>query len=130
MATLFTRIIRGEIPSHKLLEDDRFLAFLDIRPINPGHSLVVPKVEVNQLFDLEPGLLAEALPFAQRVAKALKASVPCQRVGVMVAGFEVPHAHIHLVPIEGESELSFSRSRPARQEDLAALAETIRKHIR
>lgn len=130
MATLFTRIIRGEIPSQKLLEDDRFLAFLDIRPINPGHALVVPKLEVDQLFDLDAGTLAAALPFAQRVAAALKASVPCKRVGVLVAGFEVPHAHIHLVPIQGESELSFSRAKPAKPEELAALAETIRKHIR
>jgi histidine triad (HIT) family protein len=130
MATLFTRIIRGEIPSHRLLEDDRFLAFLDIRPINPGHALVVPKVETDEIFELEAGLLAAILPFAQRVARALKASVPCRRVGMLAAGFEVPHAHIHLVPIQAESELSFSRARPAREEDLAALAETIRKHAR
>ena len=113
MATLFTRIIRGEIPSQKLLEDDRFLAFLDIRPINPGHALVIPKLEVDQLFDLETGMLAAILPFAQQVARALKAAVPCRRIGVMVAGFEVPHAHIHLVPIQGESELSFARAKPA-----------------
>jgi len=130
MATLFTRIIRGEIPSQKLLEDDRFLAFLDIRPINPGHALVVPKLEIDQLFDLDADVLAAALPFAQRVAKALKAAVPCKRVGVLVAGFEVPHAHIHLVPIQGESELTFARAKPATPEALAAVADAIRKQIR
>jgi histidine triad (HIT) family protein len=130
MATLFTRIIRGEIPSQKLLEDDRFLAFLDIRPINPGHALVVPKLEVDQVFDLDPENLAAILPFAQRVAKALKAGLSCRRVGMLVAGFEVPHAHIHLVPIQGESELSFSRAKAAKPEELSAVAEIIRKHIR
>lgn len=126
MATLFTKIIRGEVPCHKLLEDDQFLAFLDIRPISNGHALVVPKTEVDHLFDLDAGILAAALPFAQKVAKALKASVPCKRVGMMVAGFEIPHAHIHLVPIDEEGDLSFSKARPAAQEALAALAETIR----
>lgn len=129
MATLFTRIIRGEIPSHKILEDDRFLAFLDIRPISSGHTLVVPKREVDELFSLEADLLSGILPFAGKVAEALKRSVPCRRVGVLVAGFEVPHAHIHLVPIENEGELSFARARPAKPEDLAAVAETIRKNL-
>jgi histidine triad (HIT) family protein len=129
LATIFTRIIKGEIPSTKILEDDRYFAFLDIRPINPGHTLVVPKVEVDQLFDADPELLAGILPFAQKVAKAIKAAVPCRRVGVLVAGFEVPHAHIHLVPIEGEGELTFSRARPAKPEELQALGQRIREKL-
>jgi histidine triad (HIT) family protein len=129
MATLFTRIIRGEIPSHRILEDDRFLAFLDIRPISKGHTLVVPKAEVDELFSLDADLLSAALPFAQKVAAALKQSVPCRRIGMMVAGFEVPHAHIHLVPIDHEGDLSFAKARPASPEELAAVAESIRKHL-
>ena len=129
MPTLFTRIIRGEIPSVKILEDDRFFAFLDIRPINPGHTLVVPKLEVDELFEAPADLLSGILPFAQMVAKAVKKSVPCKRIGVIVAGFEVPHAHIHLIPIQEEGELSFSRARPASKEELAALGETIRGNL-
>lgn len=129
MASLFTRIIDGEIPAQRILEDDRFLAFLDIRPIAPGHTLVVPKLEVDELFALDDGTLAAALPFARKVAAALKKTVPCQRVGVMVAGFEIPHAHIHLVPIEHEGDLSFSKARPAKPEDLASLAQAIRGNL-
>lgn len=129
VATLFTKIIRGEIPSQRILEDDRFLAFLDIRPISQGHTLVVPKAEVDELFSLDAGILAAALPFARKVAEALKKSVPCRRIGVMVAGFEVPHAHIHLVPIEHEGDLSFGKARPASPEELAAVADTIRKNL-
>jgi histidine triad (HIT) family protein len=129
MPTLFTRIIKGEIPCEKILEDADFFAFLDIRPINPGHTLVVPKIEVDELFEVSDDILAKAMPFAKRVAQALKQSVPCRRIGVLVAGFEVPHAHIHLVPIEGEGELSFSRARPAKPEDLAALGKRIRERL-
>ncbi len=129
MPSIFTRIIQGQIPCEKILEDDAFIAFLDIRPINPGHALVVPKIEIDELFDQSADILARALPFAQRVAKALKKSVPCRRIGVMVAGFEVPHAHIHLVPIEAEGELSFSRARPAKPEDLATLGKRIRENL-
>lgn len=129
MASIFTRIIRGEIPCHRILEDGHFLAFLDIRPISSGHTLVVPKTEVDELFSLDTDTLSAALPFCQKVAKALKKSVPCRRVGVMVAGFEVPHAHIHLVPIEHEGDLSFSKARPAKPEDLAALAQIIQGNL-
>lgn len=127
--TLFSRIIRGEIPCEKILEDERFFAFLDIRPIAPGHTLVVPKNECDYLFDLDSTTLGHALPFAQKVAKALKAAVPCARVGVMVAGFEVPHAHIHLVPIQDEGDLSFSHAKPASREALAAIGASIRAQI-
>jgi len=129
MPSIFTRIINGEIPCEKILEDGRFLAFLDIRPINPGHTLVVPKTEVDELFDLPEDILQSALPFAATVARAIKKSVPCRRVGVLVAGFEVPHAHIHLVPIQAEGELSFSRARAARPEELSDLARKIRANL-
>lgn len=129
MATLFTKIIRGEIPSQKLLEDDRFVAFLDIRPIAKGHTLVVPKAEVDELFSLDSGLLGGILPFAQKVAQALRQSVPCRRIGVMVAGFEVPHAHMHLVPIEHEGDLTFAKAKAATPAELAAVADAIRKHL-
>jgi histidine triad (HIT) family protein len=129
MPSIFTRIIKGEIPCEKILEDADFFAFLDIRPINPGHTLVVPKLEVDELFAVSDEILAKALPFAKRVAAALKQSVPCRRIGVIVAGFEVPHAHIHLIPIEAEGELSFSRARPAKPEDLASLGKRIRERL-
>lgn len=129
MPSIFTRIIKGEIPCEKILEDADFFAFLDIKPINPGHTLVVPKVEVDELFDAPDDILAKAMPFAKRVAQALKQSVPCRRIGVIVAGFEVPHAHIHLIPIEEEGELSFSRARAAKPGELAAIGKTIREHL-
>ena len=129
MATIFSRIIKGEIPSVKILEDERYFAFLDINPINPGHTLVVPKLEVDSLWDASPEMLAGMLPFAQKVAKAIQAVTGCARVGVLVAGFQVPHAHIHLVPIEGEGELTFSRARPAQPEALRAMGQNIREKL-
>ena len=126
MASIFTRIIQGEIPSEKILENDRFFAFLDIRPISPGHTLVVPKIEVDNLFDLENKYLEGMLPFAQRISKALVQVVPCQRIGLMVAGFEVPHAHLHLVPIQQEGDLSFSKAKPVSREELIELGQKIR----
>lgn len=129
MASIFSRIIKGEIPCEKILEDERWFAFLDIRPISAGHTLVVSKLETDHLFDLDASTLQDGLPFAKRVADALRKSVPCRRIGVMVAGFEVPHAHIHLVPIQGEGELSFSLARPAKPEDLKALGQKIRANL-
>jgi histidine triad (HIT) family protein len=129
MPTIFTRIIKGEIPCEKILENDQLFAFLDIRPINPGHTLVVPKMEIDELFDVPDEFLQSALPFAKIIATALKKTVPCKRIGVLVAGFEVPHAHIHLVPIQAEGELSFSRARAAKPEDLSALARKIRENL-
>jgi histidine triad (HIT) family protein len=129
MPSIFTRIIKGEIPCEKILEDADWFAFLDIRPINPGHTLVVPKIEVDELFEVADDVLSGAMPFAKRIAKALKRTVPCERIGVMVAGFEVPHAHIHLVPIQGEGELTFSRARAAKPEELAELGRLIREHL-
>ena len=99
MASLFTKIVSGEIPCHKILEDDKYLAFLDIRPINPGHTLVITKQEIDYVFNVEDDLLGGLMVFAKQVAKKIESTVDCKRIGVMVCGLEVPHVHIHLVPI-------------------------------
>ena len=111
MATIFSRIISGEIPSYRVAEDDRFFAFLDINPMQAGHTLVVPKQETDYLFDLDDALLADMMLFAKRVARAIEKAVECRRVGVMVIGLEVPHAHIHLIPIQEEGDMSLARKR-------------------
>jgi len=111
MASIFTRIIRGEIPCYKVAEDDRFIAFLDVRPLTPGHTLVVPKQEIDYIFDLDEKTLADMMLFAQRVAKAMKEVVDCKRIGVAVLGMEVPHAHIHLVPLQKETDMLFTNPR-------------------
>ena len=111
MATIFSRIISGEIPSYRVAEDDRFFAFLDINPMQAGHTLVVPKQETDYLFDLDDALLADMMLFAKRVAKAIEKAVECRRVGVIVIGLEVPHAHIHLIPIQQEGDMSLARKR-------------------
>jgi histidine triad (HIT) family protein len=124
MATLFTKIINGEIPSYRVAEDDKFIAFLDISPLSAGHTLVVPRKETDYIFDIEDSDLADMIIFAKRVARALEQVVPCKRIGVAVLGLEVPHAHIHLVPLNRESDISFSKERirllPEEFEDLAA----------
>lgn len=112
MATIFSKIIAGEIPCYKVAEDDRCLAFLDIRPIVYGHTLVIPKVEIDYIFDMEDEYLAHLHVFAKRVARVLGQEVPCLRIGVMVAGLEVPHAHIHLIPMQTIADLSFTNPRP------------------
>jgi histidine triad (HIT) family protein len=126
MATLFTKIIKGEIPAHKILEDERFLAFLDIRPINPGHTLVIPKQEVDYIFDLKPQLLGDIMQFSQKVARMLDSAIECKRVGVMVAGLEVPHAHIHLIPINKIGDLNFANAKEASPQELSVIAKKIK----
>jgi histidine triad (HIT) family protein len=126
MASIFTRIINREIPAHILREDDDFLAFLDVRPIREGHTLVIPKTEVDDVFDLPESLLGELLPFARPVARAIQEVTQATRVGMAVVGLEVPHAHVHLVPIDGLHDLDFRRASPAEDEELAAAAERIR----
>ncbi len=125
MATLFTKIINGEIPCHKILEDDNYLAFLDIRPINPGHTLVIPKIEMDYIFDLNDDVLSGAFVFAKKVAGMIRPVVSCQRIGIMVAGLEVPHAHIHLVPIHQVSDLNFAKAKDTPADELAAMAAKI-----
>lgn len=108
MATIFSKIIAGEIPSYKIAEDEKFFAFLDINPIVKGHTLVIPKQEVNYIFDLQDKDLAEMHIFAKSVAKAIEHVIPCKRIGIAVMGLEVPHAHIHLIPINKESDMVIS----------------------
>ena len=131
MASIFTRIINGEIPCYRVAEDDRFIAFLDVRPLKPGHTLVVPKKEVDYIFDLDEETLAAMMLFAQKVAKAMKEVIECKRIGVAGIGLEVPHAHIHLVPITRESDLLFTNPRvsPSAEEN-ERLSRAISEHIR
>ncbi len=129
MASLFTRIVKGEIPCHKIMEDDRYLAFLDIRPINPGHALVITKREIDYIFDVEDELLGGLMVFAKKTAKVIQKAVPCKKVGVMVAGIEVPHVHIHLVPIFEVTDLNFAKAKTTSNEELAQMAEKIRAQI-
>lgn len=126
MASIFTRIINGEIPCHTLAEDDRYLAFLDVRPACRGHALVIPKQEIDNVFDLPDDLLAGLLVFAKPVARAIRKVIPCKKVGVMVVGIEVPHAHVHLMPINAVAEMSFANAKPAEHASLAPLAAEIR----
>ncbi len=109
MASVFSRIVKGEIPSYKVAEDERYYAFLDINPLAKGHTLVIPKEEIDYLFDLPDELLAGMMVFSKKVARAIEKVVPCKRIGVAVLGLEVPHAHIHLIPINSEADISFSR---------------------
>lgn len=111
MATIFSRIVSGEIPSYKVAEDDNYYAFLDINPLCEGHTLVIPKVEVDYIFDLDGSTLSGLILFAQKVAKAIKKSVDCKRVAVVVLGLEVPHAHIHLIPLNSEADVDFKRAK-------------------
>lgn len=128
MATIFTRIINREIPGHIVAEDDRFIAFLDIMPLVMGHTLVVPKQEVDYIFDLDDDTLAALNLFAKRVAIAVKKAVPCKRIGIAVIGLEVPHTHIHLVPMNAMGDINFTQPKlKPTQEALAAVAEKIRK---
>jgi histidine triad (HIT) family protein len=130
MASIFTRIINGEIPCYKVAEDENYFAFLDIFPLAKGHVLVVPKKEVDYLFNLEDDLLAGLTVFAKKVALAIEKSVPCVRVGVAVIGLEVPHAHIHLVPLNHIEDINFSRPKlKLEKEELEEIAEAIRKNL-
>ena len=109
MATIFTKIINGEIPCFKIAEDDKFLAFLDINPLAKGHTLVIPKIEIDYIFDVDDKLLGDMMIFAKKVALKIEKSIPCKRIGVAVIGLEVPHAHIHLVPLNSVEDINFSR---------------------
>ena len=109
MASIFSKIVAGEIPSYRIHEDDRYYAFLDINPLARGHTLVIPKVETDYLFDLDDRLLGDMMVFAKKVARAIDKSMDCKRVGVAVLGLEVPHAHIHLIPINSLYDIEFSR---------------------
>ena len=127
MPTIFTRIINGEIPAHKVAETLNCIAFLDISPLVTGHTLVIPKIETDYLFDLNDDMLAELFVFSKKVAKAIDASITCKRVGVAVIGLEVPHAHIHLVPLNSVGDINFSKAKlNPNYDELKQTAEKIR----
>lgn len=128
--TIFSKIIKGEIPSYKIAENDRFFAFLDIFPLREGHTLVIPKLEIDHLFDLPDDYLSEMLVFAKPIAKAIEKSFKCNRCGLSVIGIEVPHAHIHLIPINSANDLNFTQHKAkASDEELKATQEKILKHL-
>ncbi len=128
MASIFSKIVSGEIPAYKVAEADKFLAFLDIMPLRRGHVLVIPKEEVDYIFDIEDDLLAEMMLFSKSVAVKIKAAFPCKRIGVTVIGLEVPHAHIHLIPINTMSDMNFSGEKlQLSAGELTEIAEKIRK---
>lgn len=128
--TIFSKIIAGEIPSYKCAENDRFYAFLDINPIAKGHTLVVPKHEVDYLFDLDDDELADMIVFAKRVAKAIRAAYPCRKVGMAVLGLEVNHAHIHLIPLQNEGDMDFRREKlQLTTEEMEEIAHRIREQF-
>ena len=130
MATIFSKIVAGEIPCHKVAEDEDFFAFLDINPLAKGHTLVIPKKEVDYLFDLNDADLSAMIIFSKRVSQAIEKAIPCKRVGLSVIGLEVPHAHIHLVPLNKESDIYFGKEKMGVSSDeLAAIAEKIRKEF-
>lgn len=127
MATIFTRIAKGEIPSYKVAEDEEFYAFLDINPLAEGHTLVIPKIEVDYIFDLEDETLSKMVLFAKKVAARIKEKTGCKKVAMVVLGLEVPHAHIHLIPMNVESDVDFSKSKLQLSDDeFKAIAESIR----
>ncbi len=126
MATIFTRIIAGEIPSFKVAENDRFLAFLDINPIAEGHTLVIPKEEIDYIFNIPDLLLSDLIAFSKKVALSIEDVIPCKRIGIAVIGLEVPHAHIHLVPLQTIYDIDFKKPKlKFSTEELKSIAENI-----
>lgn len=126
MASVFTRIVKGEIPCYKVAEDDRYFAFLDINPFAKGHTLVIPKEETDNIFDLDDRTLADMMVFAKRIARKIQANIACKKVAVVVLGLEVPHAHIHLIPINSEKDVDFHREKlQLTPEEFQRIAKTI-----
>lgn len=129
MPSIFSRIVAGEIPAHKIAETDDYLAFLDVMPTATGHTLVIPKQEVDYLFDLDDDLYTGLMTFAKKIAPAIEKAVPCKRIGVAVVGLEVPHAHVHLIPLNSMADMNFHNKLKLSQEELAATAEKIRAFL-
>lgn len=128
MASIFTKIISGEIPSYKVHENEKFFAFLDISPLKAGHTLVVPKEEIDYIFDMPNDLLSEILLFSKEVARKIEAVIECERIGVSVIGLEVPHAHVHLIPMNSVSDMNFAKPKLELDSDyMTTLAEKIRQ---
>ncbi len=130
MSTIFSRIINGEIPCYKIAEDDRYFAFLDINPLKAGHTLVVPRQETDYIFDLDNEMLSGLIIFSKKVAAAIKKAFPCNRIGIAVLGLEVPHVHIHLVPMDSMEDVNFRNPKlKFSTEEFRSIAEKIRKEI-
>lgn len=130
MATIFSKIIAGEIPSYKVYEDDLFYAFLDINPLAKGHTLLVPKIEVDYVFDLEDHLLSKMIVVAKKIAKGIEKTITCQRIGVAIIGLEVPHCHVHLSPLNGVTDLDFSNPKlKLDSNEMAFIAQSIAQNI-
>lgn len=130
MASIFTRIINGDIPCYKVAENEHFLAFLDINPLVKGHVLLIPKIEVDYYFDLDDNTLKEMAVFSKKIASAIKKAIPCLRVGTAIIGLEVPHAHIHLIPIQSMHDMDFSRAKlKLDKEEFIEIAKNISKHL-
>jgi histidine triad (HIT) family protein len=127
--TIFSRIVAGEIPAHKIAETDDFLAFLDVMPTTMGHTLVIPKKEIDYLFNLDDDLYAGLMAFAKKVAPAIEKAVPCKRIGVAVIGLEVPHAHVHLIPLNSMQDMNFNQKIKPTQDELAQMAAKIRSFL-
>ena len=125
--SIFTKIIKGEIPCYKIAEDDRFIAFLDVFPIKKGHTLVVPKAQIDYLFDLDDSLLSDLMIFAKKVAQKMQSAISCERIGIAVIGLEVPHAHIHLVPLDTVGDIDFSQPKlQLSAKEMTEIADSIR----
>lgn len=129
MSTIFTKIINGEIPAYKITEDDNFLAFLDVNPNAKGHTLCIPKQEVNKIFDMDEDQYLALMKFSRKVAMALEKTVPCKRVGIAVVGLEVPHAHVHLIPLNEMDEMRFVNKVKLEKEEFEALAKAIASNL-
>jgi histidine triad (HIT) family protein len=130
MPTIFSKIIKGEIPSYKIAENEKFYAFLDINPLAKGHTLVVPKKETDYIFDMDDGNLGEMMIFAKHVAKAIETAIPCKRIGIAVIGLDVPHAHIHLIPINQVDDINFSMPKlKLSADEFTKIADSIRKEF-
>jgi histidine triad (HIT) family protein len=130
MPSVFTRILKGELPCYKIAQDEHFFAFLDIYPLQAGHTLVIPRVEIDYLFDLDDQTLALMFPFCKTVAAAIRKAIPCNRIGVAVVGLEVPHAHIHLIPISSISDMNFANPKlRLSDEEMRQTAAAIRSHL-
>ncbi len=131
MATLFSKIVNGDIPSYKIAEDENYYAFLDINPLAKGHTLVIPKKEIDYIFDIDDNLLGGLMVFAKKVAKAIDKTIPCERVGIAVLGLEVPHAHVHLIPINDIGDINFGRPKlKLSEEEFKGIADRIAAEVK
>ena len=129
MSSIFTKIVNGEIPAYKIAEDDRYLAFLDVNPNAKGHTLCIPKQEINKIFDMEEDHYLGLMQFSRKVAKAIEKTIPCKRIGVAVVGLEVPHVHVHLIPLHDMDDMRFQRKVALTKEEFETLAKQIQEQL-